>query len=359
MDLIIPAAGKSSRFPNMRPKWLLTHPDGSLMISAALKGIPLKKFERIVLIVLREHLEKYKCQDGIKKSFIELGVEDKLNLVILDKPTSSQPETVAQGLRINKTAGSFYIKDTDNYFEVEVKEENAVSTYNLNDLEEVSAANKSYVSKNDKGLITNIVEKEIISPEFCCGGYSFASAEDYLKVYDQLSSNKDLYVSHIIFQMMLNGEGFRTRPAKSYEDWGTKHAWDKYKSQFATLFLDIDGVLVENSGKYFSPQWGETAPIQKNVDLINRLYNTGKTEVILTTSRTEEFRDITVKQLQKIGLKYHRLICDLMHSKRIIVNDYARTNPYPSCSAINVQRNSDSELPEMLNSVLKSGGKND
>ena len=25
-NLIVPIAGKSSRFPNIRPKWMLTHP---------------------------------------------------------------------------------------------------------------------------------------------------------------------------------------------------------------------------------------------------------------------------------------------------------------------------------------------
>ena len=30
--LIIPAAGQSTRYPNLRPKWLLTMPDGQLMI---------------------------------------------------------------------------------------------------------------------------------------------------------------------------------------------------------------------------------------------------------------------------------------------------------------------------------------
>lgn len=28
MKLIVPCAGKSSGFPNMRPKWMLTHPEG-------------------------------------------------------------------------------------------------------------------------------------------------------------------------------------------------------------------------------------------------------------------------------------------------------------------------------------------
>ena len=31
-NLIIPVAGQSSRFPNMRPKWLMTMPDGSIML---------------------------------------------------------------------------------------------------------------------------------------------------------------------------------------------------------------------------------------------------------------------------------------------------------------------------------------
>jgi hypothetical protein len=30
--LILPVAGKSSRFPNMRPKWLLTMPDVPYLI---------------------------------------------------------------------------------------------------------------------------------------------------------------------------------------------------------------------------------------------------------------------------------------------------------------------------------------
>lgn len=43
-SLIIPCGGKSSRFPNMRPKWLLTHPDGQLMIQKAVNCMPLDFF---------------------------------------------------------------------------------------------------------------------------------------------------------------------------------------------------------------------------------------------------------------------------------------------------------------------------
>ena len=31
MNLILPVAGMSSRFPGVKPKWLLTHPNGNLL----------------------------------------------------------------------------------------------------------------------------------------------------------------------------------------------------------------------------------------------------------------------------------------------------------------------------------------
>ena len=36
-SLIIPVAGKSSRYPGMRPKWLLTMPDGKLMLEKSIE----------------------------------------------------------------------------------------------------------------------------------------------------------------------------------------------------------------------------------------------------------------------------------------------------------------------------------
>ena len=33
------------------------------------------------------------------------------------------------------------------------------------------------------------------------------------------------------------------------------------------------------------------------------------------------------------------LVMGLPHCQRVIINDFARSNPYPSCSAINIPRN--------------------
>ena len=61
MNLIIPCAGESSRFPGTRPKWMLTQPDGQLMVVSSLSGLDLEEVSRVYLIVLQKHLDEYKC----------------------------------------------------------------------------------------------------------------------------------------------------------------------------------------------------------------------------------------------------------------------------------------------------------
>jgi CTP:molybdopterin cytidylyltransferase MocA len=52
-NLLIPAAGTSSRFPNMKLKWLLTHPTGDLVIEKVLQPFDLKAYDRVIVTVLR------------------------------------------------------------------------------------------------------------------------------------------------------------------------------------------------------------------------------------------------------------------------------------------------------------------
>ena len=54
MKIIVPCEGKSKRFPEMRPKWMLNHPDGDLMVTKAIKGLNAKP-EDIIITILKEH----------------------------------------------------------------------------------------------------------------------------------------------------------------------------------------------------------------------------------------------------------------------------------------------------------------
>jgi hypothetical protein len=351
MNLLLSVAGMSTRFPNMKPKWLLTNPNGNLMIIEAILGLDLDKYNKIYIIALDEHLQKFKFISGIKKQFMQIGYIDKLEFIILNERTASQPETVSKAIVQGDIKGEIYIKDSDNYFIESRQSGNFISTFDLNDMDLVHAKNKSYVVTNDQNIVLNIVEKRVLSSTFNVGGYGFDSANKFVEYYNKLKDFDNLYISHVIYKMMLDGVEFQKSDVKKYIDWGTLKEWNMYRAQYSTLFINIDGVLVKDSDEFFEPVYGSTGRIDNNVDTLNKLYNSGKVNVILTTSRKEEYKEITVEQLNREGVKYHQIIFNLNQGKKVIVNDYSPTNPYKSCDAINVRNNSD-DLKEMLEDSL-------
>ena len=354
--LIIPAAGKSSRFPGTRPKWMLTHPNGSMMINACIGNFDLSFVSKIIVVVLSDHLEENSiAPKTIAQSFHDAGIKHDVEVISLEKETNSQPETVYRAIKQADIQGACFIKDSDNSFKYAPTAKNEVVFHDLNKCGLIKAHNKSYVSLNRNMIIEGIVEKKIVSPYFCVGGYSFKDAGEFCLSYESLSNKKDLFVSHIVFDRILNGsvfEGGEIKDPSTFNDWGTLEDWNRYRSQYSTLFLDIDGVLVENSGRYVGKKWGSTPSIKENVDAIKKLYESGKTRVILTTSRSKSAKDQTVEQLLNYDVPFDEIIFDLPHAKRIVVNDYATSNTYRTCEALNIKRNSNN-LKEMIDGIIR------
>mgnify|MGYP003348843287 CR=1 FL=1 len=157
MEVIVPAAGLSTRFPNMKPKYLLYDYKGEMMLMNALRTFRQKGF-RIHIGILKEHEEKYGVIEQIQHEWA-----DNINYVIIDKPTRGPADTVYQ---IIKAAGlhtsEIFIKDCDSFFEHKISEDNYVcisKIYENEYLKKVSS--KSFVITNDQGVITDIVEKQV------------------------------------------------------------------------------------------------------------------------------------------------------------------------------------------------------
>ena len=81
-------------------------------------------------------------------------------------------------------------------------------------------------------------------------------------------------------------------------------------------------------------------PITSNIEVLFNYFKSGA-QIIITTSRCESEKDYIIKFLKKNNIQVKDVICDCFHSPRVIINDFAETNPYPSCSAINLPRNGD------------------
>lgn len=344
-------AGKSSRFPNLRPKWMLTHPSGRFMAIEAIRGLNLQDFTKIYFICQQEHEDKYQFLKGFREELEDLDLNEKTEFIFLEDETRDQPETVKLGIEKGNISGPIVIKDSDNQFSVDLRPGNYVCYADLNKSGLIKPANKSYLTSDKSGYIANIVEKSVISPFFCVGGYAFSSAERFVDALNTLPTDSDRYISHIIFQLILDGEKFEGIGVNDYNDWGTVEDWDRFKRSYATLFVDIDGTLVKNSSLHFPPYIGNTDPIEENIGILQRLHKSRKFQIILTTSRPEKYRSVTEEQMEREGIPYDNLIMGLYHSKRIIINDYSKSNPFKSCDSINLRRDSN-ELEEILKEAL-------
>ena len=347
--LILPVAGRSSRFPGMRPKWLLTMPDGKLMLEKAVEGLEMSDYDRVVVVCLQEHIDAYLTPKSLDDVLRGIG-HPNIDLCVLDEPTSSQSETVALALVRANVSSAFFVKDCDNVFHVRWHGGNEVAVLDLNNVGLMDAKNKSYVSVDALGNISNIVEKQVISNFFCCGGYGFNSSEEFLKHFRSIKGSQEIYISHVIYSMLMVEGNFRISKADGYIDWGTLREYRHYTRSFLTLFCDVDGVLLYNGSKFGKKGW-KTEPISENLHSISRMQKSGLLYLIITSSRPESEIDYIRQRLSEFEVTPDQYVMGLPHSRRILVNDYSPTNPYPTAMSVNVERDGN-----MLSSILDSLG---
>ena len=320
-----------------------------MMVTEAISGLNLDFFDHIYFICLQQHEDKYQFMKGFVSELDDAGLREKSNIVLLPEQTDSQSETVYTFLSGYDLDGFIFIKDSDGFYKCDVEERNQVAYFDLNDMDDINARTKSYVDLDVNDVVTNIVEKKVISSTFSSGGYGFADAKEFCKTFEKLQDmDGECYISHIIFEMMLSGSTFYGTKTTDFKDWGTLDAWNKYKSQYKCLFVDIDGTLITNSSHHFPPYVGSGEPIENNIDFLAELHEQGKTKIVLTTSRPDKFRQLTIMELQTKGIPFDELVMGLPHCQRVIINDFARSNPYPSCKAINIPRNTDDLMEYFL-----------
>lgn len=342
--LIIPCGGKSSRFPNMKPKWLLTHPDGQLMIQKSLEGIDVSKFDRFIVTIILEHDEKYFASTILKQALKEFN---NLEICVLDNFTSSASETVYQTLKKMNVVGGFVVKDSDNKVNYNLPDDlgNYIVSFNVTKHPNVgNLPGKSFLVVNNNGIILDIAEKKIISDNVCLGVYSFQSARLFKSAYESvmpLFEGRELFISRIVSYLINEGKyTFTAIEANHFEDWGTIKEWKDVQESHSTFFVDVDGVLLKNVGKYGIKNWDNSnIPIYENLEKLKKLYDNGA-QIVITTARPEKYRDCLEKMLSGFGIKPVAIVMGLNHAPRVIINDFAPTNPYPSCRAISIPRNS-------------------
>lgn len=333
MEIIIPCAGLSSRFPNLRPKYLLTDYSGKMMIEGAAKNF-VGKYP-VTITILEEHDRLYNSSFLLKEVF-----GDTVKIVVLPEPTTGPADTIYQTIKLAgiDPASPILIKDSDGFYDSSIVEGNVIYVCNLNKNPEIRNVHaKSYTITNEQGIINSVVEKQIVSNNFCAGGYQFESAARYLEIFDKIRStiNSEVFVSNIIDYMISEGDIFVEEEVYNFYDLGTAPDWFNYNNR-PSYFIDIDGTIVKNK----HPSSLEWEPLEDNVKLLLE-EQARDCKLIFTTARPKKYEAITRTMLDLFGFENYELIMEMNHSRRVLINDYAKSNPYPSAVAINLPRDSD------------------
>jgi NDP-sugar pyrophosphorylase family protein len=318
---------------------MLSSGNGRPMIVEAISKLEVS-FDDVVITILKEHDEKYGAKAGLRSAFGRA-----VEVVVLDSPTASQPETITRTLTQTGLSEPFLIKDSDNSFALAEIDQpyNYVSSASLNDFSSINPQNKSYIKADESEVITQIREKQVISHLFSVGGYFFRSPADYVRTYEKLVEERlpwqaELYTSDIIASLIFEGDLFKARNVTEYQDWGTLKEWSANLQKRSTYFVLLDGFILEKGNAYFGTSFSDVTANEEAVAIARDLVAEGHKLVFLSI-RPESARGETEKQLRGLELPTSDILFEMPVGRYMVISAPDPAVPFTSARGLELAPN--------------------
>jgi NDP-sugar pyrophosphorylase family protein len=209
LNVVIPMAGRGSRFADVGyeiPKPLLpVH--GVPMIEVVVRNLTPRESARFVFVCRAEHVDEYGFAPALRQ--IAPGCE----IVTIDAVTEGAACTVLLAERAVDPTGPLIIANSDQWVDTDVDEHLAhLRREQLDGLIMTMTADDpkwSFVELDDD-LVTNVVEKEVVSTEATVGIYTFARASDYFDgartmIAADKRVNGEFYVAPVYNELIADG----------------------------------------------------------------------------------------------------------------------------------------------------------
>ena len=220
-NLIVPVAADKAEYHDGLPYVFGLDGDGVIICLKSILGLDVKQFDNVYFTVLKKHDDKFFIGDNLRLQFRRLGLSNA-KVVVLENPTQDQAETIYQTLLKENIQGSIFVKDADSFFRTPIVEGNGVAIFPIEELDILAPKNKSYVAVDDMYYPTNIIEKNVVGHYISAGGYLIRDAEIYKNYYNRLRGYGKLYLSHLLYAMLLDKKAFRPMIVEEYKDWELK-----------------------------------------------------------------------------------------------------------------------------------------
>ena len=226
--LIVPVAADKLEYESGLPYVFGLDKDGVIICIKSIMGLDLENFDNIYFTILRKHDERFFVSESLKLQFKHLGIKNA-HVVVLDEPTKEQAETICRTIEQKQIRGGIFIKDADSFFHTNINYGNAIALFPIEQLDVLTPKDKSYVAIDDMYYLTNIIEKKVVGHYISAGGYAIYDAETFLYYYRRLRPYGRIYLSHIIYAMLLDKITFRPMIVEEYKDWGTIKDFKRYE----------------------------------------------------------------------------------------------------------------------------------
>lgn len=215
LNIVVPMAGAGSRFASAGytdPKPLIPI-NGVPMIKLVINNLRPSCAHRFVFICQRQHVESYELASKLASWAPGCAV------IALDGLTEGAACTVLSSRDLIDNSDPLMIANSDQYIDVDINEYLAtLPARHLDGLIMTMTASDpkwSFVGMSDDGLVTTVVEKEVISSEATVGIYNFSRGSDFVAAADDMIArnlrvNNEFYVAPTYNQMIEAGKAIGT-----------------------------------------------------------------------------------------------------------------------------------------------------
>lgn len=319
MNIIIPLGGRGKRFSEFgytQPKPLIKVL-GKEILFWVIDCLKINENDKIY-IPYNEELDYYNFENYINSKYSNIEIKAIKN-------TRGAAETIYEALKQFNIKGETALIDGDTWYEDDILEKlrsvdaNAVTYFSS---EESNPIYSYIVTDNTK--IIDIKEKQKISNKANSGCYFFKSADKllgYLEKIDFSKSNEELYISHVIKNMIDLKENFVAIPVDKFHILGTPkqiiHFSETFKISPKRFCFDLDNTIV--TYPKIPTDYTSVDPIWSVINVMKRLKEEGHTIIVYTARRMKthggnigaiikDIGKITIDTLQKYNVPYDELV---------------------------------------------------
>lgn len=237
MKLILPMAGRGSRFAGSgyeRPKPLILV-NGIPMFIRSLDSVKGVAYSDLIIIALAEHEEQFGISQYIKDFQLP-----NTKLITLPDVTKGQLCTVMAAKELIDTPEDVLILSSDTIVfsglgkEIETKK---AECRGLISVAEMPGDRWSFAAIDETGRVTQVAEKQRISPYASTGLYYFSNGKELVRQADEMiarneTTKGEFYVIPVYQKMIDQGDYVGISVAKAMWDLGTPDSLSEYLEKF-------------------------------------------------------------------------------------------------------------------------------